>query len=82
MTSKLFKKFFQVQWKFLVFSNYINAKIYEFPTPEAVAQRGSVKKVFLKSSQNSPENTCVRASFLKKLKASLLALLLSLSSSI
>ena len=28
--------------------------------PEAVAQRSSVKKVFLKISQNSPENTCTR----------------------
>ena len=30
---------------------------------EAVAQMGSVKKVFLKSLQNSQENTCARASF-------------------
>ena len=30
---------------------------------EAVVQRCSVKKVFLEISQNSPENTCVRASF-------------------
>ena len=38
--------------------------------PEAVAQRCSVKKVFLKISQNSPENICARASFLKKLQGS------------
>ena len=31
---------------------------------EAVAQRWSVKKVFLKISQNSQENTCPRVSFL------------------
>ena len=37
---------------------------------EAVVQRCSVKKVFLKISQNSQENTCARASFLIKLQAS------------
>ena len=31
---------------------------------EAVAQRCSVKKVFLEISQTSQENTCVRVSFL------------------
>ena len=36
---------------------------------EAVAQRCSVKKVFLEISQNSQENTCARASFLIKLQA-------------
>ena len=30
--------------------------------------RGSVKKIFLKMSQNLQENTCVQASFLKKLQ--------------
>ena len=30
---------------------------------EAVAQRGSFKKVFLEISQNSQENTCARVSF-------------------
>ena len=35
---------------------------------EAVAQRCSVKKVFLKISQNSQENTCTRDSFLIKLQ--------------
>ena len=39
-----------------------------FNNPEAVARRGSVKKVFLKISQNSQENTCTRVSFLTKLK--------------
>ena len=32
--------------------------------PEAVAWRCSIKMVFLKISQNSQENTCVRVSFL------------------
>ena len=36
---------------------------------EAVAQRCSVKKVFLKISQNSQESTCARVSFLIKLQA-------------
>ena len=35
--------------------------------PEAVTQKCSVNKVFLKMSQNSQENTFVRASFLIKL---------------
>ena len=33
---------------------------------EAVAQRCSVKKVFLEITQNSQENTCARDSFLNK----------------
>ena len=37
---------------------------------EAVARRCSVRKVFLKISQNSLENTCARVSFLIKLQAS------------
>ena len=36
--------------------------------PEAVAQRCSVIEVLLEISQNSPENTCARASFLMKLQ--------------
>ena len=36
---------------------------------EAVAQRCSVKKMFLEISQNSQENTCARPSFLIKLQA-------------
>ena len=32
---------------------------------EAVAQRCSVKKMFLEISQNSQENTCARASLLR-----------------
>ena len=35
----------------------------------AVAQRWSVKKVFLEILQNSQENTCGRVSFLIKLEA-------------
>ena len=37
---------------------------------EAVAQRCSLKKVFLKISQNSQENTCTRVYFLIKLQNS------------
>ena len=36
---------------------------------KAVTQMCSAKKVFLKLSQNSQENTCVRVSFLVKLQA-------------
>ena len=38
----------------------------KFVVLQAVARRCSVKKVFLKISQNSQENTCVRVSFLIK----------------
>ena len=37
---------------------------------EAVAERSSVKKVLLKISQNSQEDTCVGVSFLIKLEVS------------
>ena len=40
------------------------------PKLEAVAQRCSVKKVFLEISQNSQENTCGRVSFFIKLQTS------------
>ena len=33
---------------------------------EVVVRRGSVGKLFLETSQNSPENTCARVSFLIK----------------
>ena len=36
---------------------------------KAVAQKCSVKKVFLEISQNSQESTCARVSFLVKLQA-------------
>ena len=36
---------------------------------EAAPQRCSIKKMFLKNSQNSQENTCAIASFLIKLQA-------------
>ena len=41
---------------------------YKYDITEAVAQRCSVKKVFLEISQNSQENTCARVSFLIKLQ--------------
>ena len=37
--------------------------------PEKVAQRCSVKKVFLEILQNLQENTCVRVCFLIKLQS-------------
>ena len=39
-----------------------------YVTWEAVTQTCSVKKTFLEILQNSPENTCVRASILEKLQ--------------
>ena len=44
-------------------------RTYNFIHSEAVVERCSVKKVFLKISQNSQENTGARASFLIKLQA-------------
>ena len=41
---------------------------YCHKSTEAVVWRRCVKKVFLKISQNSDENTCVRVSFLIKLQ--------------
>ena len=42
-------------------------------TPESVAQKYSVKEVFLEISQNSQESTCARVSFLIKFKKETLA---------
>ena len=44
-------------------------KISDYWSLEAVVQRCSVKKVFLKISQNSQENTCGRVSFLINLQS-------------
>ena len=52
-------------WCFLLRISH-SKKIHQ---TEAVAQRCSVKKVFLEISQNSLENTCARVSFLIKLQA-------------
>ena len=42
----------------------LDGKKLENRQTEAVAQRRSVKIVFLEISQNSQENTCARVSFL------------------
>ena len=47
---------------------------------EAVAQRRSVKKVFLEILQNSQENNCARVSFLTKMQGSGLQLYLKMDS--
>ena len=49
--------------------NFRQQTISSAVSREAVAQRCSVKKVFLEISQNSQENTCARVSFLIKLYA-------------
>ena len=46
----------------------ISAPECQFEEPEDIARRYSIKKVFLEILQNSQENTCARASFLKKLQ--------------
>ena len=51
-----------------LFANHIELNLFD--TPEAVARRCSVKKVFLEISQNSQENTCAIVSFLIKLQVS------------
>ena len=48
-------------WQIIIQLNYDS---------EPAAQRCSVKKVFLKVSQNSQENTCARVSFLTKMQVS------------
>ena len=43
-------------------------EIDAYSFPQAVAQRWSVKNVFLEISQNSQESACARVSFLIKLQ--------------
>ena len=54
-------------WCFYILSN--TWATFEAKFTEAVVRRFSVKKVFLKISQNSQEDTCARVSFLIKLQA-------------
>ena len=54
----------------IMFYKLFNANSTVFLFSEAVAQRCSVKKMFLEISQNSQENTCARASFLEALRQS------------
>ena len=49
-----------------VINNSKHVVLFYF-TSEAVVQSCSVKKLFLKISQNSQENTCARVSFFKTL---------------
>ena len=57
--------FFYTSWR--SFSQYFIIHYFVFDSQirltEAVAQRFSVEKVFLKISHNSQENTCARVSF-------------------
>ena len=50
----------------LINSFYLIFTYLEIQTTEAVAQRCSVKKIFLEISQNSQKNACARVSFLIK----------------
>ena len=57
--------------KFLkpVFRLFVNSMKYKELSTEIVAQRCSVKEVFIEHLQNSQENTCARVSLLIKLQA-------------
>ena len=52
----------------LVLSDWTRVQV-PFQIRQAVARRCSVKKVFIKISQSSQENTCARVSFLIKFQA-------------
>ena len=58
----------------VLFTNFIYHNPSHSFCLEAVAQRCSVKKVFLQISQNPQENNCARASFLIKLQVLLIKL--------
>ena len=63
-------KILSIQYFFLyIFHLHMRFQFMISPSAEAVVRGCSVKKVFLKLSQNSQENTCVRASFLIQLQA-------------
>ena len=53
---------------FSVFSSNFTLQKVFLPDSKAVCWRCSVKKLFLKVSQNSQENTCAKVSFLIKLQ--------------
>ena len=61
----LLKKFGSIFSLSIFFYHYCFQKQSLEGIPEAVAPRCSVKKVLLKISQNSQENTCTRVSFNK-----------------
>ena len=63
-------KILSMQYFFLyVFNLHMRFHFMISSSAEAVVRKCSVKKLFLKISQNSHENTCVRVSFLIKLQA-------------
>ena len=65
----------QIETKLLIdFYKVITLVVHELTELEAVSQGWSSTKVFLKISQNSQENICVRVSFLIQLQTSALQL--------
>ena len=58
--------------KFFIMDEF--PRLLSVTVSEAAVRRCSIKKVFLKTSQNWQENTCVRVSFLIKLHFTLLSL--------
>ena len=76
-TAQLFYKHFPPGLFFFVsfIFFFIKARIRLQFLTKAVARRCSAKKVFIKISKNSQENTCARVSFSIKLQAALATLL-------
>ena len=71
VTIKIIDAYFDLLLNYLANSRFFlkqSAK-HRFPGSEAITQSCSVKKVFLKISQNSKENTFAGLSFLIKLQA-------------
>ena len=68
----MFALTFLVMWenslirRLMLISKFMALQTRKQMIVKAVAQRCSVKKVFLEISQNSQENTCARVSFLLK----------------
>ena len=66
----LFLKVTLFKVKLAWISDLVNTYLGEkMESTEPVVQRSRLKKVFLKISQNSQENTCARVTFLIKLQA-------------
>ena len=59
-----------IKLEYYVLRGKVNFSVIHLIThTEAVAQRYSIKKVFLEMSQKSQENTCARVSLLIKLQS-------------
>ena len=59
----LLKLFYEMSYWLWCIGYILFFLVFASVSAEAVSRRCSVKKMFLEISQNSQENTCVRASF-------------------